>query len=75
MKNFLLRQAAKWKLKDVPEGQREQILTLIEKNPELMQKIAEEIERRTKKGGETQMKATMEVMKKYQNELRDLLGQ
>ena len=75
MKNFLLRQAAKWKLKDVPEGQREQILTLIEKNPELMQKIAEEIERRTKKGGEPQMKATMEVMKKYQNELRDLLGQ
>lgn len=74
MKNFLLRQAAKWKLKDVPEGQREQILTLIEKNPELMQKIAEEIERRTKKGGEPQMKATMEVMKKYQNELRDLLG-
>lgn len=74
MKNFLLRQAAKWKLKDVPEGQREQILTLIEKNPELMQKIAEEIERRTKKGGEPQMKATMEVMKKYQNELRELLG-
>ena len=74
MKNFLLRQAAKWKLKDVPEGQREQILTLIEKNPELMQKIAEEIERRTKKGGEPQLKATMEVMKKYQNELRELLG-
>ena len=74
MKNFLLRQAAKWKLKDVPEGQREQILTLIEKNPELMQKIAEEIERRPKKGGEPQMKATMEVMKKYQNELRELLG-
>ena len=62
-------------MKDVPEGQREQMLTLIEKNPELMQKIAEEIERRTKKGGEPQMKATMEVMKKYQNELRELLGQ
>ncbi len=69
IQNFLLKQVAKQKMKDVPEAQREQVLALLDKDPELMKKIGEEIERRTKKGGEPQMKATMEVMKKYRNEL------
>lgn len=69
MKDFLMRQVAKWKLKDVPEEKRDQILGMLEKDPELMKKIGEEIDRRVKKGGENQMKATMEVMKKYRNEL------
>lgn len=73
MKNFLLRQVAKFKLKNVPEGQREQIMGMLEKDPELMKKIGEEIDRRVKKGGENQMKATMEVMKKYRNELAELM--
>ncbi len=73
LQNFLVRQVAKAKMKDVPEAQREQLLTLLEKNPDLMKKIGEEIERRTKKGGEPQMKATMEVMKKYRAELAELM--
>lgn len=72
MKNFLMRQVAKHKLKDVPEAQREQILTMLEKNPKLMQTIGEEIEKRTK-NGENQMKATIEVMKKYRAELAELM--
>lgn len=72
MKNFLLRQVAKHKLKDVPEAQREQILKMVEKNPDLMKKIGEEIEKRTK-NGENQMKATIEVMKKYRTELAELM--
>ena len=72
MQQFLLRQAMKWKMKDMPEGQREQIMALVEKDPELFKKIGEEVERRTK-GGESQMKATMEVMKKYRNELSGLM--
>ncbi|MES2994865.1 MAG: hypothetical protein V4681_02460 [Patescibacteria group bacterium] len=71
MQDFLLRQAMKWKMKDVPEAQREQIMTLVQKDPELFKKIGEEVERRTK-GGEPQMKATMEVMKKYRKELQAL---
>ncbi|MCI0597859.1 hypothetical protein L0Y34_02205 [Candidatus Parcubacteria bacterium] len=73
IQNFLLRQVAKFKMKNVPEAQREQLLAMMEKNPDLMKKIGEEIERRTKKGGEPQMKATMEVMKKYRNELAELM--
>ncbi|HUX80955.1 MAG TPA: hypothetical protein VMV38_01375 [Candidatus Paceibacterota bacterium] len=72
IQGFLLNQYAKWKLKDVPEAQREQMTALISKDPELMKKIGEEIERR-KKGGESEMKAAMEVMKKYRTELAALM--
>ncbi len=74
IQDFLLEQAMKWKMKDVPEAQRAQILALVKKNPDLMKTISEEIERRVKKGGEPQMKATMEVMKKYRNELAQLMA-
>lgn len=60
-------------MKNMPEAQREQLLLMLEKNPELMKKIGEEIERRTKKGGESQMKASMEVMKKYRTELAEAM--
>ncbi len=72
LQDFLLGQAMKWKLKDMPEGQREQIMELVKKDPELFKKIGEEVDRRVKKGGEPQMKATMEVMKKYRAELTEL---
>ncbi len=72
VQDFLIRQYAKWKLKDVPEAQRDQMTAMISKDPELFKKIAEEIERR-KKGGESEMKASMEVMKKYRTELAALL--
>ncbi len=47
-------------------------MALVQKNPDLFKKIGEEVDRRVKKGGEPQMKATMEVMKKYRNELAEL---
>lgn len=70
--SFLLKQYAKWKLKDVPEAQRDQMMELVTKDPELFKKIGEEIERR-KKGGESEMKASMDVMKKYRTELGALM--
>jgi len=72
IQNFLLGQAMKWKMKDVPPEQRDQILALVEKDPELFKKIGEEVDRRVK-GGEPQMKATLEVMKKYGPQLRVLM--
>ena len=72
IQDFILNQAMKWKMKDVPPEQREQIMTLVKKDPELFKKIGEEVDRRVKKGGEPQMKATMEVMKKYRSELAAL---
>jgi len=60
-------------LKDVPAAQREQMTELVSKDPQLFKKIGEEIERR-KKGGENEMKASMEVMKKYRAELAKLMS-
>ncbi len=68
-----MRQALKMKMKDMPEAQREQILALVEKDPELFKRIGEEVDRRVK-GGENQMKATMEVMKKHREALAGLMG-
>lgn len=71
VQSFLLRQYAKYKMKDVSPERRDQMLALVGKNPDLFKKIGEEVERR-KKGGESEMKATMEVMKKYRAELQAL---
>lgn len=68
----MLGKYVKWKMKDVPEAQRELMTSMIEKNPDLFKKIGEEIERR-KKGGESEMKASMEVMKKYRTEIAALM--
>lgn len=72
VQSFLLKQYAKWKLKDVPEAQREMMTELISKDPQLFKTIGEEIERR-KKGGESEMKAAMEVMKKHRAALAVLM--
>ncbi len=70
--SFILKYYAKWKLKDVPEAQREQMTEMVSKDPQLFKAIGEEIERR-KKGGESEMKAAMEVMKKHRAELSVLM--
>lgn len=72
MKDFLLRQYANWKLKDLPKERREQMTALISRDPELFTQIGKEIEQR-KKGGESEMKASMEVMKKYRARLAELM--
>lgn len=72
IQSFLLNQYAKWKMKGVPKEQREQMTALVIKDPQLFKKIGEEIEKR-KKGGESEMKASMEVMKKYRAELSVLM--
>lgn len=71
MKKFLMKQAMKRQMKDVPKDQQDQMLSMVEKNPELFQKIALEVQEEVKKGTE-QMMATMKVAKKYQDELQKL---
>ena len=60
-------------LKNVPADQRELIMTLVEKDPKLFEKIAGEMQAEIK-AGKTQMAAAMKVMPKYQAELRTLMG-
>ncbi|MDO8728981.1 MAG: hypothetical protein Q7K26_03780 [bacterium] len=71
-KDFFLRQAMKVKMKDVSEKEREQLLTLMEKNPEFFKKISDEV-KKGMKNGQSEMAATMVVMRKYQGELQKLM--
>lgn len=72
LQGFLLKQYASWKLKKLPKDQREQMVGMVERDPQLFKKIGEEIEKR-KKGGESETKASIEVMKKYRTELAELM--
>lgn len=71
-KNFFLRQAMKVKMKDVPEAERELMLALMEKYPEFFKKIGDEVQKMVK-NGQSEMAATMVVMRKHQAELQKLM--
>lgn len=60
------------KMKDVPPEQQEKVLNMIEKNPDFFQKIAIEVQEKVKQGKD-QMTATMEVMSKYQDDLKGMM--
>lgn len=68
--NFLLRKMMR--AQGVPEAQVEMFIKMMEKNPELFKTIAEEVQVKVK-GGMNQTDAGMEVMKKYEAELRKLV--
>lgn len=72
LKDLLLRRMIKSKLKDVPEAEQEKLIGLIEKNPALFQKIAMEAQEKMKTGMD-QMAAMMEVIKKYETDLKGLM--
>lgn len=67
--NFLIKKMLK--SKGVPEEQIDMFTKMMEKNPELFKTIATEIQEKIK-GGMGQMEAGMEVMKKYESELKKL---
>ncbi|MES2214084.1 MAG: hypothetical protein V4465_01690 [Patescibacteria group bacterium] len=70
--NFMLKQMLKSKMKGVPESEQERILALVEKNPDFFKKIGEEVEKR-KKSGQSDLEATMAVMREHQSELQKLM--
>lgn len=74
IKNFIQRKMMERQMKDLPKDQRDKMMGAIEKNPELFEKISKETQQKMKEG-KGQMAASMEVMRKYQNELRDALGE
>ena len=67
--NFLIRKMLKGQ--GVPETQIEVLISLMEKNPELFKKIAAETKEKID-SGMSQNDAAIEVMKKYEQELKGL---
>lgn len=71
-KEFFLKKIIKSQLKGVPEDQIDQIIAIVEKNPELFKKIGDEIKAKTK-AGRSEMAASMEVMRAHQAEIQKAL--
>lgn len=71
-KNFMLKQALKAKMKDVPEAERERLMSAMEKNPDFFEKIGQEVQKRVK-SGQSEMAATMAVMREHQGELQKIM--
>lgn len=69
-KNLLLKKMLK--AQGVPEDQIDMVLKMMEKDPELFKKIALEIQEKVK-GGVDQQQAAMDVMKKYEEDLKKLV--
>lgn len=69
IKDYAVRKILDKQLKDVPPDQREMIMTLVEKDPKLFEKIAKELQAEMKTNGDNQMAAAMKVLPKYQQEI------
>ena len=72
IKDFFLKQALKYKLKDVPEEQREKLMAVMEANPDFFKMIGDKVQARIK-NGESEMVATMAVMREHQAELQKIM--
>ncbi|MCE9585126.1 hypothetical protein K8Q94_00695 [Candidatus Nomurabacteria bacterium] len=69
-KNFLLKKMLR--TQGVPEAQIDMVITMMEKDPELFKKIALEVQEKIKSGVDQQT-ASMQVMQKYQDQLKKLV--
>ncbi len=72
IKDFFLKNAAKFGTRNLPKDQQEMIMKIVEKNPSLFEKIAKET-KELMDNGKPEMYATFEVMNKYKSELQDIM--
>ena len=71
-KRMLMRKMLKSQMKGASDAEIEKIVEIVDKNPELFQKIAAEIQVKTKSGMDQQA-ASVEVMKAHEVELRRVM--
>lgn len=72
IKSFFMRKLLASKMQGVPQAEQEKVFSMLEKNPQLFEKIGLEVQEEMKKGKD-QMSATMEVVKKYEADLKGLM--
>ncbi len=73
IKSFLLKKMLSSQMKGVPQADQDKVFGMLEKNPELFQKIGLEVQDEMKRTGADQMTATMKVVKKYEADLKGLM--
>lgn len=74
MKNYMMKKVMQHKMKDASPQQQEQVMKIMEENPELFEQIQKEIKQEMK-NGKDQMAASMQVMKRHQSELQKIMQQ
>ena len=74
IKNYAMKKMMEHKMKDMPPQQQEQVMKMVQENPELFEKIQKEIKQEMK-NGKDQMAASMQVMRKYQSEIQKIMQQ
>jgi hypothetical protein len=72
IKTFFMRKMLANQMKGVPQADQDKVFDMLEKNPDLFQKIGLEVQEEMKKGKD-QMAATMEIVKKYETDLKKLI--
>lgn len=74
VKNYAMKKLLDKQLKDVPADQKEMIMTMVEKDPKLFEKIAKELQAEMKVNGNNQMAAAMKVLPKHQTEIMAIMS-
>ncbi len=74
LKSMAVRKLVQSQMKNVPVEQQEMIIGMLEKKPELFEKIAKEIQAELKLNGNNQMAAAMKVLPKYQAEIAAIMS-
>ncbi len=69
LKQYALKKVLESQMKDAPPEQKEMILSMIEKDPGLFEKIAKEMQEELKRNGNNQMAAAMKVLPKFQQQI------
>lgn len=69
IKNFAVKKLIQTQMKGVPPEQQQMIMEMLEKDPQLFEKIAKEMQAELAKNGNNQMQAAMKVLPKYQQEI------
>jgi reverse gyrase len=74
IKNLAIKKLVQSQMKGVPVEQQQMIITMLEKDPQLFEKIAKEMQAELKANGNNQMQAAMKVLPKYQKEITSIMS-
>jgi 23S rRNA maturation mini-RNase III len=74
VKNYAIKKLVQSQMKNVPADQQQMIMEMLEKDPQLFEKIAKEMQAELKSNGNNQMAAAMKVLPKYQSEIMSAMS-
>lgn len=72
LKKFLMKQAMKSQLKNIPQAEQDMLLDLVERNPDFFENLAKELQEGLKTGKDQQT-VMMEIMAKHKDELAKII--